>query len=107
MSPTIYLVVYKAGPSWKSDVPAGDQLRDHGRYMFGLHQKKVLKMAGPFTDVTGGSAVIEAESLAAAQALVEADPAVIGKIFAAEVHAWRHVNWDELARLMPSRAPQP
>ena len=107
MSPPMYLVIYKAGPNWKHDVPSSEQLREHGRYMFGLHLKKALKMGGPFTDVTGGSAVLEAESLAAAQALVDADPAVSGKIFVAEVHAWRHVDWDELARLIQARSPQP
>jgi len=65
-------------------------------------------MAGPFSDTIGGAAVLEAESLAAAQALVDADPAVAAKVFVAEVHSWSHVNWDEIARrLAPTPAAKP
>jgi uncharacterized protein YciI len=104
----LYLIVYKAGPAWKGEAAATDQLRDHGRYILGLHQKKVLRLAGPFTDVTGGAALIEAASLADAQAVVDADPAVTSRIFVAEVHSWSHVNWDELAkRLAPAPAARP
>lgn len=104
----LYLIVYKAGPAWKADAAPNDQLREHGRYMFGLHQKKALKMGGPFTDTTGGAALIEAASLAEAQAVVDADPAVTSKIFVAEVHGWSHVDWDALAkRLAPAPAAKP
>jgi uncharacterized protein len=108
VAPAGFLVVYKAGPAWKADVSSDVQLRDHGRYMFGLHQKKAMKAGGPFTNGTGGAALIEAESLAAAQAIVDADPAIVTKVFVAEVHAWSHVNWDELAkRFQPARPAQP
>jgi uncharacterized protein YciI len=104
----LYLIVYKAGPAWKADAPSNDRLRDHGRYMFGLYQKKALRMGGPFTDITGGAALIEAASLADAQAVVDADPAVTSKLFVAEVHSWSHVDWDELAkRLMPPPPSKP
>ena len=106
MATPVYLIVYKAGPAWKADVPSGEQLRDHGRYVFGLHQKKVLKAGGPFTDATGGAVIVDAADLASAQAIADADPAVVQKLFVAEVHAWRQVNWDALAsRLQPT--PQP
>jgi uncharacterized protein YciI len=101
--PAGFLVIYKAGPAWKADVPADRQLRDHGRYMFDLHQKGAMKAGGPFTNGTGGAALITAESLAAAQAIVDADPAVTSQVFTAEVHAWSHVNWDELARRLQQR----
>jgi uncharacterized protein YciI len=106
-APAGFLVVYKAGPAWRTDVASDVQLRDHGRYMFGLHQKKIMKAGGPFTNGTGGAALLEAESLAAAQALVDADPAVVNKVFTAEVHAWSHVNWDEVARRFQTRPAQP
>jgi uncharacterized protein YciI len=107
-APAGFLVIYKIGPAWKPDVSSDVQLRDHGRYMFALHQKKALKAGGPFTDGSGGAALIEAESLAAAQAIVDADPAVATKVFTAEVHAWAHVNWEEVARRFQARpAPQP
>jgi uncharacterized protein YciI len=107
-SAPMYLVIYRAGPAWKAGVPEGEQLREHGRHMFGLHLKKALKMAGPFVGTTGGAAVLEAESLAAAQALVDADPAIAAKIFVAEVHGWTHVNWDEVAKRMgPKPASRP
>ena len=65
-------------------------------------------MGGPFPGGAGGAAVIDAESLAAAQAIVDADPAVVSKVFVADVRAWAHVNWDEIAkRLMPKPAAEP
>lgn len=101
----LYLIVYKAGPAWQADAPPNEQLRDHGRYMFGLHQRKALRMGGPFTDIAGGAALIEAASLTDAQAIVDADPAVTAKLFVAEVHSWSHVNWDELARRLTPAPP--
>jgi hypothetical protein len=78
MSAPMYLIVNKLGPKWKSDVPDSIQLRDHGRYMFGLHTRKVLKWAGPFAG--GGAAVVVAESLGRAR---EAGPADAGAAEAA------------------------
>ena len=49
--------------------------------MFGLHLKKALKIAGPFSDTTSSASVLEAESLAAAQALADAAPVVARKVF--------------------------
>jgi uncharacterized protein YciI len=72
--------------------------------MFSRHMKKALKWAGPFSD-EGGAAVIDAESLDAAKAIVDADPAVKDQVFVAEVHSWRHVNWDELAKRFQQAAP--
>ena len=106
-SAPLFLVIYRAGPAWKTDVSPNDQLRDHGRHMFGLYTKKALKRGGPFTDTTGGAAVLEAESLAAAQALVDADPVVAAKVFVAEVHSWSHVNWDEIAKRLEPKPAQP
>ena len=52
--------------------------------------------------------ILDADSLSAAQALADADPAVTSKIFVAEVHAWSHVDWDEIAkRLARSRRRSP
>jgi uncharacterized protein YciI len=108
MSAPMYLVIYQPGPGWKPGVSDAEQLREHGRYMFTLHLKKVLRMGGPFPGASGGAAVIDADNLAAAQAIVDADPAVVSKVFVAEVRAWSHVNWDELAkRLAPKPAAQP
>jgi len=94
-----YLVVYKQGPAWPGGDPMNHPaLKEHGRYILGLHVKGSLKLAGPFLDVTGGAAAFQAADDEAAKAVVAADPAVTSGIFVAEVHSWRLVDWAALAK---------
>jgi uncharacterized protein YciI len=94
---TTYLVVYRPGPSWLPGKPVTEQpLKEHGRYMIELYTKGALKFAGGFPDNTGGAMVLEAASEAEAKAVVDADPAVSGKIMVPEIHPWRLVDWERL-----------
>jgi uncharacterized protein YciI len=93
---TTYLAVYRPGPGWVPGKPLGQQpLKEHGNYMLSLYVKGVLKFAGPFLDDAGGAVVFEAESEERAKALVDADPAVVTKVFVAELHPWRIVDWEQ------------
>jgi uncharacterized protein len=92
---TTYLVVYRPGPAWLSGRPMDEQpLKEHGRYMLGLYANGTMKMAGSFSDGAGGAAMIEVADESAARALVAADPGVASGVFAAEMHPWALVPWD-------------
>jgi uncharacterized protein YciI len=91
-----FLVVYRPGPGWLPGKPVEQQpLKEHGSYMLSLYAKGALKFAGPFTDNAGGAVVLEVENEEGVKALVAADPAVVGRVFLAEVHPWRLVDWEQ------------
>ncbi len=96
---TTYLVVYHPGPGWIAGKPVAEQpLKEHGKYILSLYIKGALKLAGPFLDDSGGAMVLEAESDVEAKAVVSGDPAVIGRVFIAEVHPWRLVDWEQYSK---------
>lgn len=88
-----YLVIYRPGAQWPADGSMPPVLRDHFRYLLGLHQQGILERAGPFASTTGGAAVLRAPDDAAAQALLDADPAIVAKVFEAELRHWSPVDW--------------
>jgi uncharacterized protein YciI len=93
---TTYLLVYRPGPGWIAGKPYTEQpLKEHGKYMLGLYVKGTLKSAGPFLDNAGGAVVFEAENESEATAIVAGDPAVIAQVFAAELHPWRLLDWEQ------------
>ncbi|HLK64812.1 MAG TPA: YciI family protein [Bryobacteraceae bacterium] len=94
-----YLVVYKPGPKWISGKPLAEQpLGEHGRYMASLYSKGDLKIAGPFTDGSGGALVVNASDEAAAKSIVMKDPAVVSGVFVYELHPWGLVDWESLIK---------
>ena len=94
-----FIVIYKPGSAWLAGKPLSEQpLREHGKYMLDLYSKGTLKFAGPFLDDTGGAVVFEAPGEAEAKAIVANDPAVVTRVFAAELHPWRLVEWEKLVK---------
>ena len=90
-----FLVVYKPGPKWLTGKPLAEQpLREHGRYMLSLYSKGDLKIAGPFTDDSGGAVVLNVADEAAAKSIVRNDPAVVTGVFVYELHPWGLVDWE-------------
>ena len=86
----LFVILYRAGPTWRQGRPMQEQdLAAHARYMRSLADSGALLMAGPLTTLDGGLVVVQAKDLAAARAMMQADPAVTGKIFTGEVSAWR------------------
>jgi uncharacterized protein YciI len=93
-----WLVVYRPGPAWLANRPLSEQpLQEHGRYMLDLHRRGLLRLAGPFADDSGGALVFRAASDRDARAIVEADPAVVERVFAYELRPWKLMPWDEIA----------
>jgi uncharacterized protein YciI len=72
-------------------------LREHFRYLLSLHRRGALRLAGPFEAETGGAAMLTAADDTAARELVEADPAVASRVFAAELRRWSLVDWAQQA----------
>jgi uncharacterized protein len=92
-----YLILYRPGPAFIPGKPLSEQpLKEHGQYMMALHRRGTLRIAGGFADDTGGAALIDAPDLDAAEAIAQADPAVIAKVFSYELHLWRLVPWHKL-----------
>jgi uncharacterized protein YciI len=92
-----WLVVYGPGPAWLADQPLERQpLQEHGRYMLDLYRRGLLQLAGPFTDDSGGALVFRAASHREARAIVEADPAVVDRVFRYELRPWKPVDWREV-----------
>lgn len=97
-TPPAFLVIYRAGPAWPEGKTLAElPLREHGRYMLDLHRRGVLRMAGGFTDDSGGAAVLEVATLDAARAIADADPAVTSGLFVYDLRPWRLVPWNEIA----------
>jgi len=85
----MFVILYKAGPAWKPGRPATEQpLGAHGAYMSRLAKDGRLIAGGPFADVDGGIALLRAPDLAAARAIMAADPAVTGGVMTGELRAW-------------------
>jgi len=85
----VYVITYKPGPAWLAGVPMNRQaLGPHAAYWTRLAREGRAIGAGPFTDMDGGIAMINAADRAEAEAIVAADPAVTSGVFVGEVHGW-------------------
>lgn len=100
-----YLVLYRRGSNWVDGKPMSEQqsMREHFQYYVGLHRKGLLIAGGGFTDESGGAAVFEADSDAAASAIIAADPAVTSKAFRFELQRWKPNPWEEISRKRAAR----
>ena len=94
-----FLVIYKPGPAWLPGKPLAEQpLREHGKYMLSLYSRGDLKIAGPFSDETGGALVLNVASDTDAKNIVAKDPAVVTGVFVYELHPWGLVDWTSLTK---------
>jgi uncharacterized protein len=63
-------------------------IRAHVAFLRELDRRGQLELAGPFEDGGGGMIIVRAGSLAAAQAIAEADPFVSSGYEACSVRTW-------------------
>lgn len=88
--PVLYVVYYRPGPAWKPGRPLAEQgLERHGAYMRDLAERGEILVAGPLSTTEGGLVILRVDSLEAAAARMEADPAVQAGQFLGEVSVWR------------------
>ena len=90
-APLYYVLQYSRGPAWDPTKPLLEQplLEPHVGYMMGLMEKGVLLYGGPYTDDTGGMAVVRVANLDEARTIAENDPAVRSGLFVFVLKAWR------------------
>lgn len=88
--PVLYVIHYRPGPAWKPGRPLREQgLERHGAYMRDLAERGELLAAGPLSTTEGGLVILRLDSLEAATARMQADPAVQAGQFVGEVSVWR------------------
>ena len=85
----VFVIDYRPGPAWQAGVPMNRQaLGPHAAYWTRLAHEGRAIGAGPYLDVEGGMAMINATTLDEARAIVAADPAITSGVFVGEVHGW-------------------
>jgi uncharacterized protein len=100
----MFVIIYTPGPAWIQGKSFSEQpLMEHGHYLQQLFVEQLLLLGGPFTDATGGMAVIDTESSAEAQVILDQDPAVLKKVFLASLHPWYTVFDVYAGRSLKSR----
>ncbi|AND69108.1 hypothetical protein ATSB10_16540 [Dyella thiooxydans] len=85
MSPKpVYLVLLKRRP-----VVDPAAIEAHRAFLEALRAQGVLERSGPFADKSGGAYLIHADDLAAAQAIVDRDPARTSGGWDVTIHEWQ------------------
>jgi uncharacterized protein YciI len=85
----VFVIDYRPGPAWQAGVPMNRQaLGPHAAYWTRLAHEGRAIGAGPYLDVEGGMAMINAATLDEARAIVATDPAITSGVFVGEVHGW-------------------
>jgi len=91
----LFVIYYTPGAAWQAGKPFSEQdLLAHGAYMKQLYDNNQLLHAGPFLDSRGGLTILQVDDIESAQAILDADPAILNGVFNAELHPWLSVNWD-------------
>ena len=76
-------------------------LGEHGRYMLNLFSQGHIKIAGPFSDDSGGAVVLYAANQDEAKNMVMKDPGVISGVFIYELYPWSLVDWENRLKNKP------
>jgi uncharacterized protein YciI len=88
-SENLYVLNYSPGPTWKTGAEVWDQdLKSHAMYMAQLLNDGKLKLGGPFTDSTGGMAVICVKDSIEAEDVLNHDPAIQSQIMVGTIKEW-------------------
>lgn len=85
-----YVIIYRPGKRWKKNRSIDEQLLlQHAEYMDTLLNNGHLIAGGPFTDNSGGMAIVCAKNLEEAQKILLNDPAITQQVFEASLHPWQ------------------
>ena len=99
----LFLFLFRPGPAWRQDVPMRRQdLRAHAAYHARLVSEGRGFAGGGYVGEDGGLAIVRAANRAEAQAMLDADPAIINGVFVAELKQWAP-RFHTQAALIPSR----
>ena len=87
-----YVALIQHGPAWVPGKQVWEQGRPVQQHLVAMRELYIsgqLLLGGPYRHTPGGVAVLEADSHAAAVAIMDADPAVRAGVFSYELHALR------------------
>jgi len=95
-----FLLFYQPGPYWIQGRSIFKQsLEAHGSYVQKLYREGKVRLAGPFSDSSGGASLLELEGgEVEARSIAEQDPAVLAGIFTVTVHPWHLVSWEQYGK---------
>lgn len=103
-----FLLLYRPGPAWVDGKPVVEQPSpEHGRYLLRLYARGQLRWAGPLTDDTGAAVVVDVDTLDAAHALAQGDPAIRDEVFVYECHPWQLIPWEDYLKPDTTDSHQP
>jgi uncharacterized protein len=95
----LFVLFHRPGPRWQPGAAFPEQpgIMDHIGFMHGLDQEGRLVLGGPFDDEPAGPtdggpvgiAIIEADDLAAAEAIAASDKSVQAGLLVVKVQPWR------------------
>ena len=87
-----FAIIYQPGPNWIKGRSIYEQdLYEHGQYMAKLLDQGHLQLGGPFSDSTGGMAIITARDADEAANILKNDPSITKGVFVATVRPWNIV----------------
>jgi uncharacterized protein YciI len=83
-----YVALFRAGERWNDTEGAEELVARQLAFLRTQFEAGIYRAAGPITDggMVSAMAILEAESLEAAQKIAEEDPGVVAKRLIAEVH---------------------
>jgi uncharacterized protein YciI len=84
-----FVILYEPGPKWIKGREIFDQdLHDHGQYMSRLLEQGHLQLGGPFTDSSGGMAIVTAKDKDEAMGIMKNDPGITEGVFKGTLRPW-------------------
>lgn len=88
-----YLVHFIPGECWVQGLSIVRQpfIKQHGSYIQQLFDDKLVFLAGPFTDGSGGACVVDAADENDIKSIFKKDPAVENKVITVEIRAWNTI----------------
>jgi len=91
MSAHFVIMYYPPRPDFTTNhtQEESDAVGRHFEYLKSLHERKIVLMAGRVEDASFGIALLVVENEKRAREIVENDPAVIAKVFKAELLPFR------------------
>lgn len=100
----LYAVEFRTGPAWVADKPPNAQAHfaEHSANLRRLREAGALRIGARYADK--GLVVIEATSMDAARAMVDADPSIAAGTFVYEIHEFALFYEGSLTR--PTKQPE-
>lgn len=83
-----FLILYSQGPNWREGVNIHNQPFIPEHAVYGQLNNDSIMLAGPFTNGSGGAAVIDVENEQDAIDYVKKDPAVMSQVLTFQIVEW-------------------